>query len=181
MTDPSLGQLLIRPMRLEDVPAVSALDRLSFSLPWPERSFRYEVTENENSRPWVAEVLTVDGSPHLAAMAVIWVIVDEAHVATFAVHADHRRKGIGRQLLAATLLEAVKEGALLSHLEVRRSNLAAQALYTDFGYRVVGCRPRYYQDNFEDALLMTLKPIDKDYLTHCISDNTQIQVGGFNG
>jgi len=178
MTELSHGQLLIRPMRLEDVPAVAALDQMSFSLPWPERSFRYEVAENDHSRPWVVEVLSADGSLHLAAMAVIWVIVDEAHVATFAVHADHRRKGIGRQLLAVTLLEAVKEGAVLSHLEVRRSNLAAQALYTDFGYRVVGCRPRYYQDNFEDALLMTLEPIDINLLSGCISGNTRILVGG---
>ena len=45
----------IRRMTLEDVPAVHEIDTLSFSLPWPERSFRFELTENPVSRSWVAE------------------------------------------------------------------------------------------------------------------------------
>jgi len=173
------GTLKIRPMLLGDVPAVAALDQLSFSLPWPERSFRHEVLENDRARPWVAEWVTADGVIQLAGMAVVWVILDEAHVATFAVHPDFRRRGIGRQLLAAVLLQATGEGATLSYLEVRRSNLAAQALYTEFGYKVAGIRPRYYKDNFEDALLMTLDPINPDWLAGCIQPDTRIlRIGG---
>ena len=48
--------VLIRPMKLEDISQVHEIDVQSFSLPWPERSFRYELTENQTSRLWVAEV-----------------------------------------------------------------------------------------------------------------------------
>ena len=51
---------------------------------------------------------------------------------------------------------AAQEGALSSFLEVRASNEAAQAMYRKFGYEEVGRRPRYYKDNDEDAILMTL-------------------------
>ena len=69
--------LSIRRMGLADIPGVFALDVLSFSLPWTERSFRYEVTENTNARNWVAE-LPQDGSTRLVGMLVLWFIMDEA-------------------------------------------------------------------------------------------------------
>ena len=51
---------------------------------------------------------------------------------------------------------AYAEGARIYHLEVRAGNLAAQKMYLGFGYEIVGRRPRYYRENGEDALLMTL-------------------------
>jgi ribosomal-protein-alanine N-acetyltransferase len=42
---------------------------------------------------------------------------------------------------------------------VRKGNLAAQALYTKFGFKITGIRPRYYSNNGEDALMMTLDPM----------------------
>jgi ribosomal-protein-alanine N-acetyltransferase len=39
-------------------------------------------------------------------------------------------------------------------LEVRRSNMAAQGLYTKLGFKIEGERPNYYEDNGEDALIM---------------------------
>jgi ribosomal-protein-alanine N-acetyltransferase len=38
--------LIVRRMNVDDVPAAHEIDRLSFTLPWPERSFRFEVTDN---------------------------------------------------------------------------------------------------------------------------------------
>lgn len=134
-----------------DVPAVHEIDLLAFTLPWPERSFRFEVTSNPVSRCWVAEV---DG--RVAGMAVVWMIVDEAHVATIATHPDFRRQGIGGKLLTHALRSAISEGAVRSLLEVRASNEAAQSMYLRFGYVEDGRRPRYYKDNNEDAILMSL-------------------------
>ncbi|HVM71429.1 MAG TPA: ribosomal protein S18-alanine N-acetyltransferase [Anaerolineales bacterium] len=145
----------IRRMILEDVPAVHEIDLLSFSLPWPERSFRYELTENQVSRGWVAEV---EGK--IAAMLVLWLIVDEAHIATIAVHPDFRRQGIGEQILLYALRAAHNEGAQRAFLEVRAGNTAAQAMYKKYGFEVVGVRPGYYKDNNEDALLMNLEKFD---------------------
>lgn len=132
------------------MPAVIEIDQLSFSLPWPERSFRFEVTGNPAARCWVGEI---DG--RIVAMLVIWMILDEAHVATIATHPDFRHQGLGRQLLEHALKAAVEEGAVRSFLEVREGNLSAQAMYRQFGFVEDGRRPRYYKDNGEDAILMS--------------------------
>lgn len=149
----------IRKMTVEDLAAVVELDQVSFSLPWPERSFRFEVTDNPASRCWVAEL---DGK--IVAMIVVWLIVDEAHVATLATHPEHRRQGIARRLLAHALLNLLQEGARSSFLEVRESNLGAQEMYRRFGYEDVGRRRRYYRDNDEDAILMDLAVLDAGQL-----------------
>lgn len=147
--------MLFRRMLVEDIPAVHEIDTLSFSLPWTERSFRFELTQNPVSRAWVAEV---DG--RIAAMLVLWFIVDEAHIATIAVHPDFRRQGIGEQILCHALRAAEGEGARRAFLEVRAGNAAAQAMYKKYGFEVAGVRPGYYKDNNEDALLMTLEKFD---------------------
>jgi ribosomal-protein-alanine N-acetyltransferase len=144
-----------RRMVLEDVPAVHEIDRLSFSLPWPERSFRYEIAENPVSRGWVADV---DG--RVAAMLVLWLVEDEIHIATIATHPDFRRQGIGESLMIEALQAARVEGARRVFLEVRAGNLGAQALYKKYGFIVDGVRLRYYKDNNEDAILMSLEDVN---------------------
>jgi ribosomal-protein-alanine N-acetyltransferase len=141
-------------MTLEDVPAVHEIDTLSFSLPWPERSFNFELTGNPVSRSWVVES---DG--RVAAMLVLWLIVDEAHIATIATHPEFRRKGIGERLMIAALLSARAEGAARAFLEVRAGNSAALAMYKKYGFVVAGVRLRYYKDNNEDAILMNLEDL----------------------
>ncbi|MCE9646982.1 MAG: ribosomal protein S18-alanine N-acetyltransferase [Chloroflexi bacterium] len=142
---------VIRKMILEDLEQVVEIDQASFSLPWPSRSFRYELTDNPASRCWVMDV---DGK--IAAMLVAWLIVDEIHIATIATHPEYRRRGLGRKLLMHTLLSAREEGAITSFLEVRAGNLAALEMYRNFGYEEGGRRAAYYKDNNEDAILMTL-------------------------
>lgn len=151
--------LTIRKMTVDDVPAVVDLDQKSFSLPWPERSFKFELKENPASRCWVAEL---DGK--VVGMIVVWLIVEEAHVATLAIHPDCRRQGIGERLLACALRRLIQEGARNSFLEVRESNFAAQEMYRKFGYEVTGRRRHYYRDNDEDAILMNLEPLEAERL-----------------
>ncbi len=152
--------VIIRKMTVDDVPAVSQLDRLSFSLPWPEHSFRYEVMENRTARCWVAEA----EAKQIVAMLVLWLIVDEAHIATIATLPDFRRQGIGARILVEALREAYTDGARWAFLEVREGNKAAQAMYRKFGFRVTGRRPRYYKDNGEDAILMTLDSLEAEWM-----------------
>ena len=151
-------------MEFDDLPAVIELDQRSFALPWPVSSFRFELESNAVSRCWVAEIDRVDSPPLLVAMVVIWLIVDEAHVATLAVHPDYRRQKIAQRLLAFTLVDAYHAGAVRSLLEVRRGNEAAISMYKRFGYRETGIRKKYYKDNSEDAVLMDLDPLDLDGL-----------------
>lgn len=145
----------IRRMTLEDIPAVVVLDQLSFTLPWPERSFRFELTDNPASRCWVVDL---DGK--IIGMIVVWLLVDEAHVATIATHPDYRRQGIAKELLLYALRYMSKEGAVTSFLEVREGNNAALEMYRRFGYEESGRRKRYYKDTDEDAILMTLTGLE---------------------
>ena len=143
--------LIIRRMTVEDVPAAHEIDVSSFTLPWPERSLRFEMTDNPAARCWVAEL---DG--RLGGMLILWMIVDEAHIATIATHPSYRRQGIASRLLIEALKSAYAEGARSALLEVRAGNMAAQEMYRKFGFEEVGRRERYYKDNHEDAVLMTL-------------------------
>jgi [ribosomal protein S18]-alanine N-acetyltransferase len=163
-TDQKRLKISLRPMEIEDLHRVHEIDTLSFSMPWSERSFRFELTENRNSIVWVAQADQEGQPPVVVGAIVVWVILDEAHVATIAIHPDFRGLGVGRRILARVLLIAYQRGARMVYLEVRQRNLAAQNLYRRFGFVVVGTRPRYYKDNNEDALLMTLERIDPDEL-----------------
>lgn len=148
--------LSIRKMTLNDLKQVVEIDKTSFSLPWPERSFRFELEENLASRSWVAEL-----DAQIVGMVVAWFIVDEIHIATIATHPDFRRQGIGSNLLLHTLQSAREEGAITSFLEVREGNMYAQEMYRKFGFVEDGRRKGYYKDNGEDAILMSLKNINQ--------------------
>jgi ribosomal-protein-alanine N-acetyltransferase len=78
------------------------------------------------------------------------------HIMNVAVDPDLQRQGIASALLAALLerVDAGGAGAVQLTLEVRPTNAPAIALYRRFGFRAAGVRPRYYQDNGEDALIM---------------------------
>ena len=147
--------VILRKMTLDDLEQVVALDQISFSLPWPPRSFQFELTDNPASRCWVADL---DG--RVVGMVVAWLIVDEIHIATIATHPDFRKQGIGKKLLSFTLQSAKDEGALTSFLEVRESNEAALMMYDKFGYVESGRREGYYKDNGEDAILMSLASLN---------------------
>lgn len=151
---------IVRRMTIEDVPAAHEIDVLSFALPWPERSLHYEVAGNPAARCWVAEL-----NGRLVGMLILWMILDEAHIATLAVHPDFRRQGVAKNLLIEALNSAYNEGAQSALLEVRAGNQAAQKMYEAFGFEVVGRRERYYKDNKEDAILMTLSRLPVEALS----------------
>lgn len=165
---PNTSEILIRPMHLDDLEQVQAIDRVSFSMPWPPSSYRYELKENHFSFLYVAETHLHAGRPRVVGMIVVWMIMDEAHIATLAVLPEYRQRGISQRLLTAALKESIRRGARLATLDVRAQNKIAQALYRRFRFIVVGRRPRYYQDNHEDALLMTvdLQQISEQGLTY---------------
>jgi [ribosomal protein S18]-alanine N-acetyltransferase len=96
-------------------------------------------------------------SPDLASIvgfAGLWLMVDEAHITTIAMHPDYRRHGLGELMLASLIDISYDIGAKWVTLEVRVSNYAAQNLYRKYGFREAGLRHRYYSDNQEDALIM---------------------------
>ena len=145
----SAAPVLIQDMTLDDVDGVQVVERASFPLPWPANAFRHELTQNKNARYVVAR----DGE-RIVAYAGLWLMVDEAHITTFAVLPEVRRRRIGERLLQRLFEIAHEMKAEWLTLEVRASNLAAQRLYEKYGFRRAGVRRRYYSDNNEDALIM---------------------------
>ena len=156
--------ITVRAMRSEDLDQVVAIDRQSFSLPWPKRAFQNDLVNYSGAMVWVAEFQAAGIPRTVAGMTVIWIILDEAHIATLAVGPDFRGKGIARSLLRHALCAAILQGAKLATLEVRRSNTAAQELYRSFQFEIVGQRRKYYKDNQEDALIMTAGELGDEYL-----------------
>ncbi len=145
----------IEPMTLDDLPAVHAIEVASLHPAWPDDAYRSELTTNRLASYVVARV-----GEAVVGFGGLWLMVDEAHVTTFAVHPDWRRRRIGERILVALLDVAVARHAREATLEVRLSNLGARRLYEKYGFRPVGIRPRYYSDNDEDALIMTTEPLD---------------------
>ena len=95
--------------------------------------------------------------PNLASIvgfAGLWLMVDEAHITTIAMHPGFRRLGLGEYMLSSLIDIAYDIGAKWVTLEVRVTNYNAQNLYRKYGFHEAGVRHRYYSDNNEDALIM---------------------------
>ena len=144
----------VEPMAVGDLDAVQEIERRSFRTPWPAHAYR---TELETNRLATYLVARVDG--RVVGYGGMWVMVDEAHITTFAVDEEFRRQHVGERLLLALLDVAIARRAHEATLEVRLSNVPARRLYEKYGFRPVGLRPHYYSDDNEDALIMTTEPL----------------------
>jgi ribosomal-protein-alanine N-acetyltransferase len=195
-------------MTLDDIPAVMAIEKLAFPIPWPEQAYRHELQENPNGYFIVVRANLAASNGHASALgppaapvstpapsnspfqlfqrltarngkpaprndatgatetsaaarpvvgfAGMWMMVDEAHVSTIASHPDWRGRSVGELLLLSLLREGQRRQAIFATLEVRVTNIVAQNLYRKYGFEEVGRRKRYYHDNGEDALIMTV-------------------------
>lgn len=154
------AEVLIRRMTQADLQAVLAIDRQSFPIPWSENTYRHELNNVRSTRLLVAETHH-HGQRRVVGYVGFWFVIDEAHISTLAVAPEFRGGGVGRKLLQAALAAAADMGCRSATLEVRPSNEVAIGLYRSFGFEITGRRLRYYRDNNEDALIMTLDPISK--------------------
>lgn len=143
-----MPQLVIEPMREEDIPQIMRIERMCFPTPWHENAFYAEL----HHEPACYLVAKVDGQ--VVGYGGMWVIMDEAHITTLAVKPGYRRQHIGERLLLALLEVALARRARRVTLEVRMSNIPAQNLYAKYGFRAVAIRKGYYADTREDALIM---------------------------
>lgn len=159
---------IVQPMTLADLDQVMAIEHLSFSAPWSRRAYEYEITQNEYSTMLVARAAPalkgrMPGLLHWLGIcrrgpalgyAGAWLLVDEIHLSTIAVHPEWRGRGLGELLLITVLERGAQQGARRATLEVRVSNSAAQGLYRKYGFETVASQRRYYADNNEDAYIM---------------------------
>ena len=133
----------------EDVDEVMVVEKLSFTIPWSKQAFIEEVTNNKFARYIIARV-----NGKTVGYAGLWKVFDEGHITNVAVHPEYRRSGVGFVLIESLIEMAIKEDIARMTLEVRASNIAAQNLYSKFGFKVEGFRKEYYADNKEDAIIM---------------------------
>ncbi len=146
-------EIALRPMREEDLPAVMAIETVSFSNPWSEETFRGELQNRPISH---AFVILYGPTVRVVGYLIYWQIQQDVQVNNIAVHPEFRGRGIGEAALRAGLKKAVAEGAAYVTMEVRPSNLPALALYRKMGFKVLGVRPGYYTNPDEDAYVMGL-------------------------
>lgn len=137
---------------LSDLDEVMEIEPVAFgSHHWSRNSF---INELNNPSGHYFTASAPGGSGQLLGYSGFWLIGEEAHITTLAVHPDVRRQSIGERLLIHDIEQALKVGANWMTLEVRVSNEMAQQLYFKFGFKSLGFRPKYYQDNSEDALVL---------------------------
>jgi [ribosomal protein S18]-alanine N-acetyltransferase len=133
-----------------DLDGVAALEAACFTNPWTREMLAGELARNQFARVYL---LRLPDTP-VAAFCACWLVVDELHINTIAVAPEHRRKGLASALMRHILDDVAGEGIRRATLEVRRSNEAAQQLYSALGFTVAAVRPAYYTQPEEDALIM---------------------------
>lgn len=139
----------IRPMHELDVPMVVTIERSSYQFPWSEGIFRDCLRVG-----YVCRVIEV--GDELAGYGIMSMGAGEAHVLNMCVRAEHRCRGLARQVLLYLIDRARNAGMYEAFLEVRPSNTAAARLYDSLGFEQVGVRRGYYQatNGREDASVL---------------------------
>lgn len=156
---PDAPSVTLTPMRRRHLPAVLAIEARVHPRPWGEALFRLELSQPETRSYIVARV-----GDQVVGHAGVLHIAGEGHVTTVAVDPDWQRRQIATRLMAVQVRHAIARGTHALTLEVRASNIAAQALYRVFGFVPVGVRKGYYpavdDHPAEDALIMWAYDID---------------------
>lgn len=167
--NPKTKNIFIRKMTVADLPQVEALEQASFTTPWPRGSFEYELRPDSFSICLVAVDQVPGEGEILCGVIVAWRIVDSLEIGTISVADNYRHLGLGRNLLVQAILLSQEQGVVEAILEVRASNQDALRLYYGLGFETVGIRPGYYEDNNEDALLLTLNPIQFEQMRNLMT------------
>ena len=142
--------IVTREMSAADLKAVQAIEQESFHDSWAVESWVAELNSS------IAKYIVLEQEGIIKGFAGFWLIAGEAQVTRVAVAKDERGKGLGKILTEVLIAAAWQEGADAVTLEVRKSNIAAQTVYTQTGFTISGVRPNYYEDNKEDAIIMWL-------------------------
>ena len=144
-----MAQLIIRQAEEKDIAAIEKLEQVCFTDPWSYDSLEQDILRNKLAFYIVAEV-----EGEVCGYVGIWNIIDEGHITNVAVSPDYRRKHIASNMLDVLIASCEEAGVERFTLEVRAGNEPAKALYAGKGFKEMGLRKGYYQDNGEDAIIM---------------------------
>ncbi len=144
---------MLEPMRRRHLRGVMAIERVSFSSPWPMEAFTCDM----DGPLWARALALLDaGRPDAGVRGYIcfWTLEGELTIQNIAVHPDVRRLGGAWHLMEAAFEEGHRRACRWAYLEVRPTNSAAIDLYRRWGFDVAARRRGYYTDTGEDALVM---------------------------
>ena len=145
--------MIIREMREEDLPEIMPIEKRIFSSPWPLKAYRDELRSNPFAQLYVTE-----DERGITGYCDLWILYEQAQIATIGVREDCRREGIAQLMLDEMVRRAEQAHCEVMSLEVRVSNEKAIRLYEKNGFIQAIIRRHYYTDNGEDAWLM-VKPL----------------------
>lgn len=164
-------KICIRRLRSDDLDGIMAIEPAAFgSHHWSIRSFENELSNDSGS--YFAAVAAE--TRELVGYSGFWLIGEEAHITTLAVNPQFQRQSIGERLLVNNILEAKKIGARWMTLEVRISNERALNLYFKYGFKSLGVRKSYYQDNDEDALVLWTENIETPQFNRMLAKRLEV-------
>lgn len=149
----NLDKPSLRPMELEDVPAVYAIETAAQVVPWSEGIFRDCLQAGYSG--WVAE-----HDQGIEGYILYYIRVGECHILNVCVKPSAQNQGRATLLMRHALRQASQQGAEVVFLEVRPSNQPAIHIYRKLGFNEVGIRKDYYSSpdgGREDALVFALQ------------------------
>lgn len=163
----AIDKIYVNPMQKDDIPKISEIEQLAYGLHhWSSDSFYSEINNK------IAHYYTAtDSKGEIVGYAGCWHIVDEAHITTIAVHPDYKRQHVADNLIVNLIQNCYNDFIKYITLEVRVSNLPAINLYRKYGFKSLGTRKGYYQDNNEDALIMWTENIFSDEYKNLFQEN----------
>jgi [ribosomal protein S18]-alanine N-acetyltransferase len=128
---------------------------------------KHKVSLLSRLMPWKQKnpvVLPEMPSPQffITGFAGIWMMAGEGHITNIAVRSEYRGRRLGELLLLATIDLGQSLDATFMTLEVRASNIVAQALYNKYGFMEMGVRKGYYLDNHENAIIMSTETLKSE-------------------
>lgn len=151
--------MTIRLAASADVEVLTMLEAACFAPAWSLHTLSAALADEK-----YIVLLAQDANDNCLGYALGWSVGDEAEVARIGVLSEFRKNGWGEQL-TRTLLEAfATRGVRVVYLEVRTSNEGAQRMYARCGFRVVGQRNAYYDDN-ETAVVMAFDRSEREQVT----------------
>lgn len=152
------GRIKLRDMTPADIDVVLHIEQQVHGHPWTRGMFSDSLANG-----YICKI--VEEGSEIAGFVVLMPALDEVHLLDISIASKFQRKGMGEKLLGEMLTLARERKFERMILEVRRSNLAAGALYRKLGFGEIGVRRGYYPKNngraenseSEDAIVMERK------------------------
>ena len=153
--EPEFTDVEITKFRRRHLRKVLSIETRVYPRPWSASLFLSELAQR-STRSYI--VARVEGE--VVGYAGMMFTGLEAHITNIAVDPTFHGRKVGSRLLLTLITEAIARGAETVSLEVRVSNLAAQAMYEKFGFVVMGTRKGYYIETKEDAFVMVAEGVN---------------------